>query len=73
MKTCTKCGAPKPLTDFPKRRASKDVRGTKVTQITDMGSWGRDKVLVEIAKCDLVCANCHRLRTHATDVNVEAA
>lgn len=23
-----------------------------------------DEVLAEIAKCDLVCANCHRLRTH---------
>jgi hypothetical protein len=24
-------------------------------------SW--EKVLAEIAKCDLVCANCHRVRT----------
>jgi hypothetical protein len=24
----------------------------------------KDKVLKEISKCDLVCANCHRLRTH---------
>lgn len=22
-----------------------------------------DRVLEEVAKCDLVCANCHRLRT----------
>lgn len=30
-------------------------------------SWGRtnnwEKVLLEIAKCDVVCANCHRIRT----------
>jgi predicted metal-dependent HD superfamily phosphohydrolase len=25
---------------------------------------GRQAVLDEIAKCDLVCANCHRLLTH---------
>lgn len=23
-----------------------------------------EKTLEEIAKCDLVCANCHRIRTH---------
>ncbi len=27
--------------------------------------WGssREEILVEIAKCDLVCANCHAIRT----------
>ena len=31
-------------------------------------SWGvhknKDIILTEIAKCELVCANCHRIRTH---------
>lgn len=29
-------------------------------------AWGkgRAKVLEEIAKCELVCANCHFIRTH---------
>lgn len=26
-------------------------------------SYGRERVLAEIAKCELVCANCHRVRT----------
>lgn len=26
-------------------------------------TWSRDKVLEEIAKCELVCANCHATRT----------
>jgi len=30
--------------------------------ITDMWSWGREKVLAEIAKCE-ICANCHRERS----------
>ena len=25
--------------------------------------WSKEKLLVEIAKCDLVCSNCHRMRT----------
>lgn len=39
------------------------VRGTKVAGITQMWSWGRARVLAEIAKCELICANCHRERT----------
>lgn len=41
------------------------VRGDKVGNVSWLmnRSQGRDKVLAEIAKCDLVCANCHRIRT----------
>jgi hypothetical protein len=28
-----------------------------------VGSWGRDAVLDELKKCELVCANCHVMRT----------
>lgn len=31
---------------------------------------GREKILAEIAKCDLVCAICHRYRTHARSMGV---
>lgn len=31
---------------------------------TLISTSGRNKVWEEIAKCELVCANCHRLRTH---------
>lgn len=42
------------------------VRGEKVETITDMWSWSRARVLSEIAKCEVVCANCHRIRTVRT-------
>jgi hypothetical protein len=28
-----------------------------------VGRAGIDRILAEVAKCDIVCANCHRLRT----------
>jgi hypothetical protein len=40
------------------------VRGDKLFDISKHKHYGKDKVLAEIAKCDLVCANCHRIRTH---------
>jgi len=27
------------------------------------GDWSREDILTEIAKCDLVCTNCHIIRT----------
>lgn len=39
------------------------VRGDKVESISNMYWWPWDDVLLELAKCDVVCAACHRLRT----------
>jgi len=43
------------------------VRGEKVLSISAMVhkgfSW--ESILAEIAKCDVVCSNCHRIRTAA--------
>jgi hypothetical protein len=41
------------------------VRAAKVATIGQMSSFAWERVLLEIAKCELVCANCHRLRTSA--------
>jgi hypothetical protein len=58
---CMDCGRIRPSVamDFD------HVRGVKVSGVATMWSWGRDKVLEEIAKCDLVCCICHRIRTQA--------
>lgn len=38
--------------------------GSKVSAVTRMiGRAGTARILDEVAKCDIVCANCHRLRT----------
>jgi rRNA-processing protein FCF1 len=37
---------------------------TKRMAVTRMiGRAGTARILEEVAKCDIVCANCHRLRT----------
>jgi len=38
----------------------------KVRGVADLagGGYPREMVLAEIAKCELVCANCHAIRTH---------
>lgn len=57
---CADCGVSYPpyVMDF-------DHRGDqpKVADISKMRVAATQKVLDEIAKCDVVCSNCHRIRT----------
>ena len=39
------------------------VRGKKVLPISQLKMWRWDLVVAELAKCELVCSNCHRTRT----------
>jgi hypothetical protein len=58
---CADCG----WNEWPRGLDWDHVRGTKVTTVAIMiariGPWS--SVLAEMAKCEVVCANCHRLRT----------
>lgn len=61
-KPCADCGVLYPyyVMDFD------HVRGEKLANVSSMAT-GRFKVSdidAEIAKCDVVCANCHRVRTY---------
>jgi hypothetical protein len=57
---CADCGVRTPaVLDFD------HVRGTKTRPVSYLVAAGRAKSLIadEIAKCEVVCANCHRRRT----------
>ena len=45
------------------------VRGVKVASISVLvhRRASREKILAEMAKCEIVCANCHRIRTFTRD------
>lgn len=38
---------------------------TKVRNVSALvrGGWSLEKIYAEVEKCELVCANCHRIRT----------
>lgn len=59
-KPCLDC-----LGQFPPYVMEYDhVRGMKRSGIAQMASHKRERVLEEIAKCELVCCACHRIRSH---------
>lgn len=56
--SCTRCGEDHPATlDFHHRDASEKEIG--IAQLVNMG-WSVARIDAEIAKCDVLCANCHR-------------
>lgn len=63
-KSCTDCGGifPPWVMDFDHREGEIKIGSISRLAITDTVSIERIKI--EIAKCDLVCANCHRQRTY---------
>jgi len=57
---CADCGVKYPpyVMDFD------HVRGTKTSNLNLARYHSRSWIDREVAKCDVVCANCHRERTH---------
>lgn len=39
-------------------------RGPKLFELSRLAGWTLEQVQAELAKCDAVCAVCHRIRTH---------
>jgi hypothetical protein len=58
---CFDCGISYP----PEVMEFDHVRGDKFLGLSDMWHCPFNQVLDELDKCEVVCANCHRLRTRA--------
>lgn len=60
-KPCMDCGGtfPPECMDFDHRNKEE-----KEFTIAHKRSYSKARILAEIAKCDVVCANCHRIRSH---------
>lgn len=61
-KACMDCGVeyPPPVLQFDHRPGE-----VKEFDVSQGYGYSLERVLAEVAKCDLVCANCHVLRTMA--------
>jgi len=57
--TCSKCGIKDfRVLDFHHRdRERKDMEVSNMVRLR----WSKEKILEEMSKCDVLCANCHRI------------
>lgn len=61
MLGCVDCGIKNPIVlEFD------HVKGNKINNIADMvnQSYGLSTIKEEMRKCEVRCANCHRIKTH---------
>lgn len=56
---CTDCGI-----QYPHYIMEFDHTGDKLCNVARMTSMATGKMLLEVAKCEVVCANCHNARTY---------
>lgn len=68
---CERCGENHPATlDFHHRDpATKEIGLWELQR----KSWGKDRILAEIAKCEVLCANCHRKHHSSLDSSEDRA
>lgn len=66
---CSDCGKKYP----PYAMDFDHVRGEKIHNISNLVNSAStiEQIKVEIEKCELVCANCHRIRTYKRGYNAE--
>ena len=60
---CTDCGNSFPYYVMHFDHLDEDEKVADVSRLRAVGA-SKEKILKEVAKCELVCANCHAERTH---------
>ena len=62
-KACAHCGITDPrVLEFD--HVDPNIKSVSIARaIADVWSW--DKILQEIKKCQILCANCHKIKTSA--------
>jgi hypothetical protein len=62
-KPCADCGKKYPhyVMDFDHLKGS--IKRGNISELINRNFLSYEQILVEVAKCDIVCANCHRIRT----------
>jgi hypothetical protein len=66
---CTDCKG----TFSPSAMEFDHVRGQKLVSLGNMFGLAWHRVLAEVSKCEVVCSNCHRVRTHTRQGGEQAA
>ena len=61
-KPCSDCSKIYPYFVMDWDHRSSENKEKEVARMV-AGGWSKNKILDEIKKCDLVCTNCHRIRT----------
>ena len=66
---CADCGKKYPsyVMDFDHK--TDEIKEHEIARMIN-GGWSKEKINNEIKKCEIVCANCHRIRTHSRNAGL---
>ena len=64
QKPCMDCGVKYPPYVMGFNHRDRRTKVDNINAMINLHGYSKDKILAEINKYDLVCANCHRIRTY---------
>lgn len=66
---CLDCGIKYPYYVMDLDHRPGEIKRFEPANLISAAGW--QALVAEVAKCDIVCANCHRIRTHTRNSGVE--